>query len=103
MILQDRRGGGGEEAARRAGEIAVRALAFLAADADRIGRFLAVTGLDPADLRGIAARADFQAGLLDHLLADESLLLAFCAECDIDPAEMQPARRALAPDGGEQA
>lgn len=92
------RGNGGGDV--DAGAMAVSALAFLAGDADRLGRFLAVSGVDPRQVRAVAARVDFQAGLLDYLLADEPLLMAFCVETGTRPEDVPRARRALAP-GGE--
>jgi Protein of unknown function (DUF3572) len=65
--------------------IALRALAFLANDADRLGRFMALCGVSPAELRAAATDRQFLAGILIHLLEDESLLLTFTADEDLDP------------------
>jgi hypothetical protein len=65
--------------------IALRALAFLASDVSRLGRFLALSGIDPADMREAAASRLFLAGVLNHLLQDESLLLSFVGDQDLDP------------------
>lgn len=65
--------------------IALKALSFLAADPTRLSRFLALSGVDLSDLRAAAASPEFLAGLLNHLLEDESLLLTFTAEQEIDP------------------
>jgi hypothetical protein len=65
--------------------IALKALAFLANDVDRLGRFLALSGVSPGDLRQAAANPQFLAGVLNHLLQDESLLLTFTAAADLDP------------------
>lgn len=75
--------------------LALRALGYLAAEPERLGRFLAVTGIGPDSLRDHAADTDLLAAILDHLLADESLLLAFSAEDGADPAEVARARRHL--------
>jgi hypothetical protein len=61
-----------------AAAIAFKALAFLAADGDRLGRFMALTGIDPGAIRILARESSFQAAVLEHLLADETLLLQFC-------------------------
>lgn len=79
--------------------IALQALAFLAGDPERLGVFLAATGLGPQDLRQGARDPALLAGVLDHLLGDETTLLEFCAVADV--AAGAPARaRALLP-GGE--
>jgi hypothetical protein len=77
--------------------IAVQGLGFLGGDPARLARFLALTGLEPVQLRREAQSAWFMAAVLDHLLSDESLLLVFCAETGVDPARVGPARRALSP------
>jgi hypothetical protein len=65
--------------------IALKALGFLAGDAARLERFLALSGVSPTDIREAAASPQFLAGLLNHLLQDESLLLTFTAEQEFDP------------------
>ena len=65
--------------------IALKALAFLATDPTRLSRFLALSGVEPDGLRAAASSPEFLAGLLNHLLEDESLLLTFTAEQDLDP------------------
>ncbi len=76
--------------------LAVQALGFLAEDPERLGRFLALSGIGPERIRVAAAEPGFLAGVLDHVAADESLLLAFAAHAGIDPADMEGARGALA-------
>ena len=66
--------------------IAISALAFLADDGPRLGRFLAVTGLGPAELRAQASTPRVLAAVLDYLLQDESLLLVFATSNRIAPA-----------------
>ncbi len=84
--------------ARAAAEaLAVEALSFLGTDPDRLERFLSLCGLSVANLRQAAAEPGFLTALLDHLASDESLLLAFAAQCGRDPAEIGRARTALAP------
>jgi Protein of unknown function (DUF3572) len=83
--------------------MAVAALSFLAADHERLERFLSVTGLGPHNLRGAAADPGFYGSVLDYFLADEPLLLAFAAEARLKPEEIARARQTLsgprAPDG----
>jgi hypothetical protein len=57
--------------------LALRALAFLAEDPERLGRFLALSGMGPAELRARASDPVLLGGVLDHLLSDERLLIAF--------------------------
>jgi hypothetical protein len=77
--------------------IALKVLGFLADDPARLSRFLALSGVDLNDLREAAQSPDFQAGLLNHLLEDEALLLTFCAEHQLDPHAPARAFRALSP------
>ena len=76
--------------------IAVAALKFIAADPERLGRFLASTGIGPADIRIAAQQPLFLAGVIGHIAADEQLLLAFAAEIGLQPAEIDQARKVLA-------
>jgi hypothetical protein len=67
-----------------AAAISFKGLAFLAADSDRLGRFMALTGIEPGAIRALARERSFQAAVLEHLLADETLLLQFCENEAID-------------------
>ena len=78
--------------------IAIQALGFLAADEERLERFLALSGLDTAGLREAAAAPGFLAGVLDHLCADEPALLAFAAEAGLAPEAVAAARALLCGD-----
>jgi hypothetical protein len=60
--------------------VAAEALAFLAADRARIERFLGLTGVDPARIREVAGERPFLAAVLEYMVADEPLLLAFAEE-----------------------
>ena len=83
-------------AAREAAEIlAIQALSFIAAEPERLNGFLNATGLTLHRLRESANEPDFLAGVLEHMLADESLLLAFADSTAIDPADVTRARAAL--------
>jgi len=57
--------------------------------------FLAATGLEPGHIRTAAQEEGFFAGVLEHMLGDESLLVAFADSAGIDPAEIVRARAAL--------
>ncbi|MDQ0510661.1 DUF3572 domain-containing protein [Ancylobacter amanitiformis] len=80
-------------------EVALGALGFLAADPERIGPFLAESGLSPADLRGIAGSTPFHVALLDFLINRQDLLIAYAGEAGIDPGHVVAAREILAHDG----
>jgi hypothetical protein len=75
--------------------LAVQALTFIAEDDTRLASFIAATGIDPQSIRDAAREPDFLAGVLDHILADEKLLIAFADSAGIDPAEMTRAHQAL--------
>jgi hypothetical protein len=76
--------------------IALSALTFLAEDGERLGRFLALTGMGPADLRASAGSTGTLSAVLDYLLGDESLLLVFAASKGVSPQDLAPARALLA-------
>lgn len=71
--------------ADQAETIALHALGFLAEDAQRLGRFLALTGLGPDELRAQAREPQLLAAVLDHLLRDENQLLVFASSYAIAP------------------
>jgi len=76
-------------------DVAIQALSFIAGEPDELARFLTLTGLDSASIRGAAADSGFLAGVLDYVAGNEPLLLAFAGHCSIDPAIVDAARRAL--------
>ena len=80
--------------------IALRALAFLAEDPTRLGRFLALTGMGPHELRAGASGGETLSAVLDYVLHDESLLLEFTANNAIAPAMIAPAQALLTQEGG---
>jgi len=84
-----------QESRQHAELLAIQALAFLAADQGRLDRFLMASGIAPQQLRRAADEPEFLAGILDHLGAEEALLLAFAQHAGIDPSDVLRARRAL--------
>jgi hypothetical protein len=83
-------------AARETAErLAIQALSFIAEEPERLNGFLNATGLTLDRLRESANEPDFLAGVLEHMLTDESLLLAFADSAAIDPADVTRARAAL--------
>jgi hypothetical protein len=83
--------------------VAVSALSFLGADAERLRRFLDVTGLGPHNLRGAAADPAFYGSVLEYLVADEQLLVRFAADAGLEPEAVARAHQALCgpPPSGE--
>src|SRR5215510_14840847 len=82
----------GQDQRTAAEDLAIAALGFIAGEPQRLGRFLAMTGIGPDSIRAAAREPQFLLGVLDHLAADEPLLLAFAAENAIDPGEVIKAR-----------
>jgi len=91
-------------AAREAAEmLAVQALTFIAEDHERMSGFLASTGLEPGQIRVAAQEQGFFAGVLEHMLADESLLVAFAdSSVSIRPRSRAPAPRSAAALNGSE-
>ena len=81
---------------RETGEtLAVAALGYLAAEPERLGRFLGLSGLGPGNLRAAAADPQFLAAVLDYVIADEPLLVAFAGAEGHAPEAVVAARQAL--------
>jgi hypothetical protein len=78
--------------------VAVQALTFIAGEPERLGRFLAATGIGPAEIRAASAEPGFLAGVLEYLASDDRLIAAFAAETGLDPNDVARAHNAL---GGE--
>ncbi len=73
----------------------MKGLAFLAGDGETLERFLEISGLNPEDLRERADDPLLLAAVLDFVLGDDKLLLAFAEEEAVDPKVVHAARRAL--------
>ncbi len=82
-----------EEAER----LALDALGFLAADEDRLFRFLDATGLRPETLREAAGAPDFLTAVLDYVVSDEPLMLHLAAALTIKPERIMEAKQKLSP------
>ena len=85
---------------KEAESLAIQALAFIAGEPERIGPFLAATGIGPDMIRAAAREPDFLAGVLDYLAGDEVLLVTFATAADINPFDVEVARDVL---GGRKA
>ena len=81
--------------AENAREIAVSGLTYLAQDADALGAFLSLSGMDPADLRAAVADPAFLGAVLDFLCEDEARLVSFAASEGLTPAAVDRARETL--------
>ena len=75
--------------------VAIMALSFLAADDDRLGRFMGWTGLGADEVRAAPSDPALLGGVLDYLLAHETLLVEFAEHAGIAPEEPARARQAL--------
>jgi hypothetical protein len=76
-------------------ETAIEALAWLAADEERLERFLALSGLGPQNLRKAAAEPRFLAAILDYLASNETLLVGFARDSARSPEDVARAYAAL--------
>jgi hypothetical protein len=75
--------------------LAIQALVFIAEEPDRLAAFLGTTGLSPDSIRESANQPHFLLGVLEHMLSNESLLVAFADSAGIDPADIARARVAM--------
>jgi hypothetical protein len=75
--------------------LAIRGLTFIAEDPDLLGRFLALTGVGPADIRARAADPGFLGGVLDFILGHEETVVAFAEWAEVKPDTVAVARRLL--------
>ncbi|MBV9565600.1 MAG: DUF3572 domain-containing protein [Bradyrhizobium sp.] len=75
--------------------VAVQALTFLAGDPQRLGVFLAETGIGPETLRQSAADPKFLINVLDFILRDDETVKAFAASAKLHPTNIAAAREAL--------
>src|SRR5690606_23857394 len=81
---------------REAAEIvAVQALSFIAGDTERLGLFLAETGLGPQNLREAATDSRFLAGVLDFVMRDDAMVEAFAASSSLTAAAIAAAHDLL--------
>ena len=75
--------------------LAIQALSVMASDPERLGAFLAATGIGPEVIRRAAADPSFLAGVLDHVCADEGLLMAVAAHAELTPQDVEHAQAIL--------
>ncbi len=75
--------------------VAVQALSFLAGEPERLGRFLAETGIGPETLRSAATDPNFLVNVLDFILRDDESVKAFAAASKLHPTNIMAAREVL--------
>ena len=66
-------------------ETAAAILGWLANEPDMLGRFLALSGVQPNQMRDAVNDPGFLAGMIDFLMAHEPTLLAFCEATETKP------------------
>ncbi|AYG58805.1 DUF3572 domain-containing protein [Rhizobium jaguaris] len=80
-------------------ETAIAVLGWLANEPDMFGRFLALTGVEAAQVRNAINQPAFLAGMLDFLMNHEPTLLAFCQASGIAPETVAAASAHFSPPG----
>ena len=81
---------------REAAEIvAIQALSFIAGEPERLGLFLAESGIGPETLRTAAADPHFLGSVLDFVLRDDATVKAFAKASELHPTNIMAARQVL--------
>src|SRR5712675_1388804 len=75
--------------------VAIQALSFVAGDAERLGLFLAESGIGPESLRAAAADPRFLASVLDFVMRDDATVKAFASVSQLHPTNIAAAHQAL--------
>ena len=75
--------------------VAVQALSFVAGDPERLGAFLAESGIGPETLRTAAANPHFLVSVLDFVMRDDATVKAFATASELHPTNIAAARQAL--------
>jgi hypothetical protein len=75
--------------------VAVQALSFIAGDPERLGLFLAESGIGPETLRSAATDPHFLASVLDFVLRDDATVKAFASASQLHPTNIAAAQQAL--------
>jgi len=72
-------------------ELVVSILTWLAAQPEILGRFIALSGVDIADLRRATTDSAVQLGILDFLMSHEPTLMDFATATETKPEHIQAA------------
>ena len=75
--------------------VAIQALSFIASDPERLGQFLAESGIGPETLRTSAADPRFLASVLDFVMRDDATVKAFADVSQLHPTNVAAAHQAL--------
>jgi hypothetical protein len=75
--------------------VAVQALGFIASEPERLGLFLAESGIGPETLRTAASDPQFLASVLDFVMRDDATVKAFAAASQLHPTNIAAAHQAL--------
>jgi Protein of unknown function (DUF3572) len=75
--------------------VAIKALSFIAGDPERLGLFLAETGIGPETLRKSAADPKFLASVLGFVMRDDATVKAFSDAAKLHPANVAAAHQVL--------
>ena len=75
--------------------VAIQALSFVAGDPERLGAFLAESGIGPETLRSAAADPRFLAHVLDFVMRDDATVKAFADVSKLHPTNIAAAHQAL--------
>jgi len=75
--------------------VAVQALSFIAGEPERLGLFLAESGIGPETLRTAATDPQFLASVLDFVMRDDATVKAFAAASQLHPTNIAAAHQAL--------
>jgi hypothetical protein len=82
--------------------VAIQALSFVAGDPERLGAFLAESGIGPDTLRSAAADPRFLAHVLDFVMRDDATVKAFAEVSKLHPTNIAAAHQALNDSGLER-
>ena len=82
--------------------VAIQALSFVAGDPERLGAFLAESGIGPDTLRSAAADPQFLAHVLDFVMRDDATVKAFAEVSKLHPTNIAAAHQALNDSGLER-
>jgi hypothetical protein len=75
--------------------VAIQALSFIAGEPERLGLFLAESGIGPETLRTAATDPQFLASVLDFVMRDDATVKAFSAASQLHPTNIAAAHQAL--------
>ena len=75
--------------------VAIQALSFVAGEPERLGLFLAESGIGPETLRQAASDPQFLVSVLDFVLRDDDTVKTFAKASELHPTNVAAARQVL--------